>query len=116
VSPAIIDGTKSLIFSRACGSALISSHFEMAEQSDKQGSIGSQSAAGDDTSAVHDCATSAKTPPQLDPAPLEPKQARQKRKLLVGLLGVAALAVLMVFGIPWVEEMLNTVHLQMTHS
>jgi membrane fusion protein, multidrug efflux system len=81
----------------------------MAEQSDKQGSIGSRSAEGGDTSAVHDNATSAKTPPPRDPAPHGQKQARQKRKLLVGLLGVAALAGLMVFGIPWVEEMLNTV-------
>jgi membrane fusion protein (multidrug efflux system) len=33
----------------------------------------------------------------------------RKRKLLAGVLGVAVVAVLLVVGIPWVEEMLNTV-------
>ena len=37
------------------------------------------------------------------------RKATRKRKLLAGGLGVAVLAVLLVFGIPWVEEMLNTV-------
>ncbi len=32
-----------------------------------------------------------------------------KRKLLAGVLGVVVLVVLLVFGIPWVEEMLDTV-------
>src|SRR5580658_1674512 len=36
-------------------------------------------------------------------------KATRKRKLLAGVLGVAVLAVLLVFGIPRVEEMLNTV-------
>ena len=33
----------------------------------------------------------------------------RKRKLLAGVLGVAVLTVFLVFGIPWVEAMLNTV-------
>ena len=37
------------------------------------------------------------------------RKATGKRKLLIGLLGVAVLAGLLVFGIPWVEAMLNTV-------
>ena len=41
--------------------------------------------------------------------PQEARKATRKRKLLAGVLGVAVLAVLLVFGIPWVEEMLNTV-------
>ena len=40
--------------------------------------------------------------------PQEARKATQKRKLLAGVLGVAVLAVLLVFGIPRVEEMLNT--------
>ncbi len=35
--------------------------------------------------------------------------AKPKRKLLLGVLGVAVLAVLLVVGIPWVKDMLNTV-------
>lgn len=41
--------------------------------------------------------------------PQEARNAARKRKLLAGLLGVAVLAVLVVFSMPWVEEMLNTV-------
>ena len=41
--------------------------------------------------------------------PQEARKATRKRKLLTGLFGVAVLAVLLMFGIPWVEEMLNTV-------
>jgi membrane fusion protein, multidrug efflux system len=36
-------------------------------------------------------------------------KATHKRKLIVGAVGVVVLAVLLVFGVPWVEEMLNTV-------
>ncbi len=41
--------------------------------------------------------------------PQKAGKAPRKRTLLFGVLGVAALAVLLVFGIPWVEQMLNTV-------
>ncbi len=41
--------------------------------------------------------------------PQEARKPARKRKLLAGALGVVVLAVLLVFGIPWVEEMLNTV-------
>ncbi len=40
--------------------------------------------------------------------PPEVRKATSKRKLLAGVLGVAVLVVLLVFGIPWVEAMLNT--------
>jgi membrane fusion protein (multidrug efflux system) len=48
--------------------------------------------------------------PELQPVMLQeaPKSTR-KRMLLVGVVGVAVLAALVVFGIPWVENMLNTV-------
>src|SRR5271163_4918445 len=80
----------------------------MTEQSDKPGSINAQPTANEDASAAHD-AKSAQTPPESRPEPQEPRKATRKRKLLVGVLGVAVLAVLLVFGIPWVGKMLNTV-------
>ena len=67
----------------------------MTEQSDKPGSINAQSTANGDASAAQ--------------APPENRKTTRKRKLLAGVLGVAVLAVLLVFGIPWVEAMLNTV-------
>ena len=59
-------------------------------------------------SAVHET-KSAETPPESRPVPQEARKATWKRKLLVGVLGVAVLAVLVVVGLPWVKEMLNTV-------
>jgi membrane fusion protein (multidrug efflux system) len=44
-----------------------------------------------------------------EPGSLNTQPAPRRRMLLVGLLGVAVLALLVVFGIPWVEAMLNTV-------
>lgn len=41
--------------------------------------------------------------------PQKPRKATRTRKLLAGALGVAVLAVLLVVGVPWVEQMLNTV-------
>ncbi len=41
--------------------------------------------------------------------PREARKATRKRKLLFAAVGVAVGAVLLVFGIPWVKEMLNTV-------
>jgi membrane fusion protein (multidrug efflux system) len=80
----------------------------MTEQSNKPGSINAQPTANGDASAAHD-AKSAQTPPESRPVPQEARRATQKGKLLFGVLGVAVLAVLLVFGIPRVEEMLNTV-------
>jgi membrane fusion protein (multidrug efflux system) len=42
-------------------------------------------------------------------APREARTSGRRRKLLFGVLGVVVLAALLVFGIPKVEEMLNTV-------
>ncbi len=80
----------------------------MTEQSDKPSSINVRPTANEDASAAHD-AKSAQTPPEARPVLQEPRKATRKRKLLAGVLGVAVLAVLLVFGIPWIEEMLNTV-------
>src|SRR6202453_1254287 len=79
----------------------------MTEQSNKPGSIDAQPAANRAASAAQD-ATSTQTPPESRPVPQESRKATGKRKLLAGVLGVAVLAILLVYGIPWVEEMLNT--------
>ncbi len=44
-----------------------------------------------------------------EPASLNAQPAPRRRRLLVGVLGVAVLALLVVFGIPWIEAMLSTV-------
>ena len=61
-----------------------------------------QPALNDAQPATGGGATSAQTPP-------EGRKATRKRKLVLGGVGVVVLAVLLAFGIPWVEEMLNTV-------
>jgi len=81
---------------------------DMIEQSDKPGSVNTQPAANKNASAPHD-APSTQTPPEPLPAPPQARKPTPKRKLLAGALGIAVLAVLLVFGIPWVKEMLNTV-------
>ena len=81
---------------------------DMTEQSNEPGSINSQPTANGDASAALD-ATSAQQQPASGPVPREAQKGTRKRKLLAGGLGVVVLAVLLVFGIPWVEAMLNTV-------
>ncbi len=80
----------------------------MTEQSNRPGSTSAQPTANGDTSAAPD-AESAQTPPGSRPVPQEARKATWKRKLLAGVIGIAVLAILLVFGIPWVEQMLNTV-------
>jgi membrane fusion protein (multidrug efflux system) len=69
----------------------------MNEQSDKPASIDARTISKEDASVEP-----ARTPPV-------PRKATRKRKLLAGAVAVVVLAVLLVFGIPWVEAMLNTV-------
>src|SRR5580658_8983218 len=80
----------------------------MTEHSDKPGSIDAQPTANGDAAAVHD-AKPAQTPPDSGPVPQEARKGPPKRKILAGVIGIAVLAVLLVFGIPWVKEMLSTV-------
>jgi membrane fusion protein (multidrug efflux system) len=80
----------------------------MTEQSNTPGSIDAQPTANGDASAAHD-AKPTQTLPESTPVPQAAREAARKRKLLLGVVGVAVLAVLLVFGIPWVEAMLNTV-------
>jgi membrane fusion protein (multidrug efflux system) len=74
---------------------------DMTEQSNKPDPIDPQSALNGNASAAHDA-----EPAQQPPAG---NKAKRKRKLAAGALGVVVLAALLVFGVPWVEEMLNTV-------
>jgi membrane fusion protein (multidrug efflux system) len=81
----------------------------MIEQSNKPASISAQTTANDETSADRD-AKSAQTPPGAGVVPQVARKATPRRKKIVaGVLGVAVLAALLVFGIPWVKEMLSTV-------
>ncbi len=80
----------------------------MTEQSDTPGSIDAQPTANGDTLPARD-ATSASTPTDSQTAPQEARTPTRKRMLLFGALGVAVVAVLIVFGVPWIGAMLNTV-------
>jgi hypothetical protein len=80
----------------------------MTQQSNEPRSIDAQPTANGDASASHD-ATPAQTPPESGHVPQDARKASWRRKLLAGMLGVADLAVFLVFGMPWVEDMLNTV-------
>ena len=80
----------------------------MNEQGDKQGSIPAQPTANQEASTALD-AKPAEAAAQPSPAPPEARKTAWKRKLLAGVLGVVVLAVLVVFGIPWIEAMLSTV-------
>jgi membrane fusion protein (multidrug efflux system) len=80
----------------------------MTEQPDQPDSIEAQPAANGDASAADDAAP-AQIPPESRSVPQDPPKATRKRKLLAGAIGVAVLAVALLFGVPWVEAMLNTV-------
>src|ERR1700722_14895977 len=80
----------------------------MTERSNKAGSINAQGTPNGDAGAAHD-ATSAETAPASGPVTQQARKATRTRKLLAGVLGVAVLAILIVFGIPRVKEMLSTV-------
>src|SRR5579862_6778803 len=73
----------------------------MTEQIDQPGSIDTKSTENGDAAPARD-ATPAQMPP---PAP----KAARKKKLAAGALGVVVLAGVVVFGIPWIKAMLNTV-------
>ena len=80
----------------------------MTEPSNMPDSINAQPAADGDAPPAHD-AKPAETPPKSPPAPQQAPKAPTKRTFLAGVFGVIVLAVLLVVGIPWVKEMLNTV-------
>jgi membrane fusion protein (multidrug efflux system) len=81
---------------------------EMTEQSNKSGLINTQPTANGDASAVHD-AEYPQTPPERRPVAQQAREVSRKRRILALGVGVVVLALLLVVGIPWVEEMLNTV-------
>src|SRR5579863_9891117 len=70
--------------------------------------IDAQPAAKRDAPAARDAKPEQLTP-ELGPAPQDARKVARKRKLLAGALAVPVLAVLLVFAIPWVEAMFDTV-------
>ena len=81
---------------------------DMTEQSDSPASINVHSTANENTSTAED-AKSAQIPPDSDSVPQKVRKSKRKRSLVIGVFGVAVVAVLIVVGIPWIKEMLNTV-------
>ncbi|HUB44414.1 MAG TPA: HlyD family secretion protein [Acetobacteraceae bacterium] len=80
----------------------------MNEQSSNAGSVDAEPAANGDA-AVARGGGSAHPPPESPPVPQQDRKATRKRKLLLGVLGVAVLVALVLVGVPWVEVMLHTV-------
>jgi membrane fusion protein (multidrug efflux system) len=75
---------------------------DMTEPSNKPAAINAQPTANGDATRAPDA-----KPTQSGSVPQQPRKPR--RKLLFGAFGVVVLAVLVVFGIPWVQTMLSTV-------
>src|SRR6201996_8500943 len=73
----------------------------MTEQSSEPGPINAQPTASHNASAAPD--------PKAAQTLLPPQKAPRKRKLVAGAVGIVVLAAVLVFGIPWIERMLNTV-------
>jgi membrane fusion protein (multidrug efflux system) len=80
---------------------------DMTEHSETPGSITPQPTSDVDASAAQD-ARPAQPPPEPQPVPQQPRKPTRTRTLVAGVLGVAVLAVVLVFGIPIVKEMLST--------
>ena len=81
---------------------------DMTEQSNKPDSINTEPTAGESASGASD-ARSVETPSGFHPVVSETRRPWRKRTLLTGVLGIAVLVVLVVFGIPWIEKTLATV-------
>jgi membrane fusion protein (multidrug efflux system) len=80
----------------------------MVEQSNEPGSINALPTANGDAAAAHN-APSAQMPPESLPMQQQAGKSKRRRNLLAGVFGIIVLAVLLVVGIPWVKETLNTV-------
>ena len=80
----------------------------MTEQTSREGATDNASAAGPDAPSAHE-SKRAPLPPGPSSTPQQVNKARPKRKFLAAALGAVALAALLVFGIPWIEEMFNIV-------
>jgi membrane fusion protein, multidrug efflux system len=78
----------------------------MSDQTD--GASKTEPVAKGDTFAFHDTKAEP-APPEPRPVPSQAKTPKRKRKLVLGAIGLAVLAALLVFGVPRIEEMLNTV-------
>src|SRR5580698_2100893 len=80
----------------------------MTELSNEPVTIDARPTAKEAAPPAHE-AMPAKAPTEPNPVPQEAHKPARKRKLLVGGLGVVVLVVLLVFGVPWVVAMFNTV-------
>jgi membrane fusion protein (multidrug efflux system) len=80
----------------------------MTEQSNKPGSTNAQPSAIGGGPAAHE-SQSGGTLPERGPASRGAPKNRWKPKLLAGVVGVAVVAGLIKFGVPWFKDMLNTV-------
>ena len=80
----------------------------MSEQSGGPQLTSAQSARADDTSAVKDAKRDPERP-RSEPESQRFRRVARTRTLVGGVCGVVILAMLLVFGIPWVKQMLNTV-------
>jgi membrane fusion protein (multidrug efflux system) len=78
----------------------------MTEQNNQPDPIAAEPPANEAASVTHDAAA-APAPPDSHAVP-QASGKPPRKKILAGVLGVAVLAVLLVFGIPWIEAMLNT--------
>jgi len=56
---------------------------------------------GESASVEHESSSPGNPPPV--------HRSTRKRKILIGVLGISVLAVALIFGIPWIEQMLSTV-------
>jgi membrane fusion protein (multidrug efflux system) len=79
----------------------------MIEEAREHKAILSPAASRDGNASPGHDSESAQTPPESNSAPR--KAPKSKRKFLLGVLGIAVLGVLLVFGIPSIEEVLDTV-------
>ena len=80
----------------------------MTGQSESPASIEIRQPANGTASVGHGTEAS-QTPQESSPVPPSAGKATRKRRLLLGVLGVGAVTALLVFGLPWLKEMLNTV-------
>ncbi len=80
----------------------------MTEQTDKSGSSDLQPTPNEGASAASDVKFR-EPPAQSRPEPQKTRKVTLTRKLVAGALGAAVLVVLLVLGVPWVKETLNTV-------
>src|SRR5216684_1828898 len=79
----------------------------MTQHSGEPGSIEAPPTGNGNASVVR--GTTSTQTPSSEPVPPERLKASRRRRLLIGVLGVLALAAVSAFGIPWIRQAPNTV-------